>query len=103
MRTALILVLTVLGLWQGLIWLTDLPAFLLPAPQAVARALWLNRAEIAQSAGFTLAEVVLGFTLGAALGAALAIAMGFSRRLTGVLRPILTFSQTVRSLPWRRS
>lgn len=95
MRTALILIATVLILWQGLIWLTGMPHFLLPSPMAVADALWLNRVEIARNAGFTLTEVLLGFVLGAGLGAALAIAMGFSDRLTGVLRPILTFSQTI--------
>lgn len=95
MKTTLALILTVLALWQGVIWLAQMPPFLLPSPQAVAQALWLNRAEIARHAGFTLAEVMLGFILGSALGAALAIAMGFSQRLTGVLRPILTFSQTI--------
>ena len=95
MKTVLALILTVLALWQGLIWLGDMPSFLLPAPAAVAESLWLNRAELARSAGFTLSEVVLGFTLGSAIGAALAVAMGFSARLTGVLRPILTFSQTI--------
>ena len=95
MRTVLALILTVLALWQGLIWLADMPSFLLPAPAAVAEALWLNRIEIARNAGFTLTEVVLGFTLGSVIGAALAVAMGFSARLTGILRPILTFSQTI--------
>lgn len=95
MKTILALIVTVLALWQGVIWLADMPRFLLPSPVAVADALWLNRAEIARHAGFTLTEVVLGFTLGAGLGAALAVAMGFSARLTGVLRPILTFSQTI--------
>lgn len=95
MKTVLALILTTLALWQGLIWLGDMPPFLLPSPAAVAQALWLNRAEIARHAGFTLTEVVLGFVLGAAIGAALAVAMGFSRRLTGILRPILTFSQTI--------
>ena len=95
MRTPLILILTVFALWLGIIWLAEMPRFLLPSPQAVAQALWLNRAEIARHAGFTLAEVVLGFALGASLGAALAVAMGFSQRLAGVLRPILTFSQTI--------
>ena len=95
MKTTLALILTVLALWQGVIWLAQMPPFLLPSPQAVAQALWLNRAEIARHAGFTLAEVLLAFILGSALGAALAIAMGFSQRLTGVLRPILTFSQTI--------
>jgi len=95
MKTAALLIVTVLSLWQGIIWLAGMPAFLLPPPMAVAEALWINRAEIARHAGFTLAEVVLGFTLGSALGAALAVAMGFSQKLTGVLRPILTFSQTI--------
>ena len=95
MKTVPVLILTVLALWQGIIWLGDMPRFLLPSPAAVAEALWLNRAEIARHAGYTLTEVVLGFGLGAALGAALAVAMGFSARLTGVLRPILTFSQTI--------
>lgn len=95
MKTALALIATVLLLWQGLIWLGGIPPFLLPSPAAVAEALWLNRAEIARNAGFTLLEVMLGFTLGAGLGAALAVAMGFSARLTGILRPILTFSQTI--------
>lgn len=95
MRTVLPLILVVLALWQGLVWLAGMPAFLLPSPAAVAQALWLNRAELLRHAGFTLAEVVLGFGLGAGVGAALAVAMGFSERLTAVLRPILTFSQTI--------
>jgi len=95
MKTVAALILTVLALWQGVIWLAGMPPFLLPSPAAVAEALWLNRAEIARHAGFTLTEVVLGFALGSALGAALAVAMGFSHRLTGVLRQILTFSQTI--------
>ncbi|QFQ86001.1 ABC transporter permease subunit [Paracoccus kondratievae] len=95
MRTVIALIVTVLVLWQGVIWLAGMPPFLLPSPRAVLEALWLNRAEITRHAGFTLAEVVLGFTLGSALGAALAVVMGFSQKLTGVLRPILTFSQTI--------
>lgn len=95
MKTVLALIAAVLILWQGTIWLADMPRFLLPSPAAVVSALWVNRAEIITHAGFTLTEVVLGFTLGSAIGAALAVAMGFSERLTGVLRPILTFSQTI--------
>ncbi|MTH78318.1 ABC transporter permease [Paracoccus aestuariivivens] len=95
MRTVLALIVTVLALWQGVIWLAGMPPFLLPSPISVAEALWINRAEITRHAGYTLAEVALGFVLGSALGAALAVAMGFSAKLTAVLRPILTFSQTI--------
>ncbi|MFC3527490.1 ABC transporter permease [Paracoccus mangrovi] len=95
MKTILALIATILILWQGVIWLADMPGFLLPSPISVARSLWINRAEIATHTGFTLTEVALGFVLGAGIGAGLAVAMGFSARLTGVLRPILTFSQTI--------
>lgn len=95
MKTVITLVATILVLWQGIIWLAEMPSFLLPSPMAVANALWFNRIEITTHAGFTLAEVLLGFTLGSAIGVVLAVAMGFSQRLSGVLRPILTFSQTI--------
>lgn len=95
MRTVIALILTVLVLWQSVIWLTGMPPFLLPTPTAVAEALWTNRFEIARHAGFTLSEVLAGFLIGSALGAALAVAMGSSPRLTGILKPILTFSQTI--------
>ncbi|MDS9466849.1 ABC transporter permease [Paracoccus sp. MBLB3053] len=95
MRTVTALIITVLAIWQGIIWLAGMPHFLLPSPAAVAEALWLNRVQIVQYAGFTLTEVILGFVIGSALGAALAVAMGFSQRLTSILRPILTFSQTI--------
>lgn len=95
MRHILPVLLLALLIWQGVIWLTAIPPFLLPSPQAVVEALWLNRAEILRHAGFTLSEVVIGFLLGSALGAGLAVAMGYSPRISRVLRPLLTFSQTI--------
>lgn len=95
MRTVLPVILVALALWQSLIWLAGLPHFLLPSPVAVAQALWLNRAEIAVSAGYTGAEVVLGFLIGAGLGATLAVVMASSPRVSKVVHPLLTFSQTI--------
>lgn len=95
MKTVLSVTILALILWQGIIWLTGLPPFLLPSPIAVADALWLNRAEIAHAALFTAAEVLAGFAIGAALGALLAVAMAASQRITGLLHPLLTFSQTI--------
>ena len=95
MKSVLTVILVALALWQGVIWLAGMPPFLLPSPQAVAQALWLNRAEIAHAALFTGAEVLAGFVIGATLGAVLAITMASSRRITGVLHPLLTFSQTI--------
>ena len=95
MRTILMTCLLALTLWQGLLWLTWMPPFLLPSPRAVLDALWLNRAEIAHAALFTGAEVLAGFAIGSTLGASLAVLMAASRRVTGVLHPLLTFSQTI--------
>lgn len=95
MRTLLPVLILALALWQGIIWLTGLPPFLLPSPTAIANALWLNRAEIANAALFTGAEVLLGFAIGAGLGMALAILMASSRRISETLHPLLTFSQTI--------
>lgn len=95
MKTILVAALAALALWQGILWVTALPPFLLPSPRAVVDALILNRAEIAHAALFTGAEVLAGFAIGAGLGAVLAITMAASRRITGVLQPLLTFSQTI--------
>lgn len=95
MKTVLVLIVVMLSLWQGIILVAGMPPFLLPSPVAVAQALWVNRSQIATHAGYTLTEVIAGFALGSALGMALAVLMGFSPRLRNVLRPILTFSQTI--------
>lgn len=95
MKAVLIVCAIAVTLWQGLIWLTGLPPFLLPAPRAVLEALWLNRPEIAHAAAFTATEVLAGFVIGSGLGAGLAVMMASSRRLTRVLHPMLTFSQTI--------
>lgn len=95
MKHVLPVLILALLLWQMIIWMTQIPSFLLPSPLQVVEALWQNRAEILQHAGYTLSEVVIGFAIGSALGAGLAILMGYSPRVSNVLRPLLTFSQTI--------
>jgi len=84
-----------LGLWQALVMLADLPAFILPGPVRVAEALWVNRALILQNALVTIAEVLVGLALGAALGAATAVALAASPLLRSLVQPVLVFSQAV--------
>lgn len=97
-RRALILptaIAAALLLWQGLIWLTGLPPFLLPGPSAVGEALWTHRAELWRASLRTGSEILGGFTLGALIGATLAVAMAASPRVARTLRPVLLFSQTI--------
>lgn len=81
--------------WQMLIWLTGLPAYLLPAPQEVLAALSTHRVVLTQGALTTWAEMLGGFAIGVALGALLAVGMSIAPRLTLFMRPVLLLSQTI--------
>jgi len=84
-----------LGLWQGLVWATGLPPFILPGPARVAQAFTANFSLIAEHASVTLGEVLIGLALGAILGAATAVQLALSPRALALARPILVFSQAV--------
>jgi len=82
------------GAWQ-LARHSGVPAFLLPAPQAVGAALWQQRALLAHHALYTLGEIVLALLLGGGAGVALAILMSASPLLRRLLFPLVTASQTI--------
>lgn len=84
-----------LALWQGLILATGLPPFLLPGPEAVARALLSHHAVLTRATLRTLTEILAGFTLGAGIGAALAVLMAAFPWLAQALRPVLLLSQVI--------
>ncbi|WP_455818195.1 ABC transporter permease [Pseudomonas cerasi] len=75
--------------------LSDIPAFLLPSPAAVAHALWDGRAFLAYHSLITASEVLIGLVLGVLLGSLLAIAMMFSPRLQRWLMPVVLTSQAI--------
>lgn len=82
------------GAWQ-LARHSGVPAFLLPAPQAVGAALWQQRALLAHHALYTLGEIALALLLGGGAGVALAILMSASPLLRRLLFPLVTASQTI--------
>ncbi len=91
----LAVVLTLLALWQGIVWLTGLPRFILPPPLKVAQTFWASRALIAEHALVTLTEIAIGFAIGASLGAVSAIWLAFSAAARLLLGPVLVFSQAL--------
>lgn len=95
MMRALAAILTGLALWQGAIWLTGLPRFILPPPARVAETFWTSRALIGEHALVTLGEVLIGMGLGATLGMAAAIWLAMAPRAASIARPLLVFSQAV--------
>lgn len=87
--------LLLLAIWQGIVWLGDMPPFILPSPQRVAESLWDNIGLIAGHARVTLTEVLVGLVLGAFLGAATAIGLAVSPIARVLVRPALVMTQAL--------
>jgi putative hydroxymethylpyrimidine transport system permease protein len=82
-------------LWQGFVWVTDVPPFLLPSPWRVAQALAARWDSIASHALVTGAEMLAGLALGAALGSAMALSLMAWRGGRRWLLPLLLVSQAI--------
>ncbi|MGB5864885.1 MAG: ABC transporter permease [Sulfitobacter sp.] len=81
--------------WQGIVWVTGVPSFILPSPLRVAQAAIANRVLIAENAVVTATEVALGLMIGTVLGAVTAIQLASSARLHRMVMPLLIFTQAV--------
>lgn len=81
--------------WQGVVWISGVPAYILPGPAAVAEA-WVDRAPtILTHARVTVLEIALGLVIGVMVGLATAIMLSEWRRLRPWLLPILVISQAI--------
>ena len=94
-RAGLASALLAIGLWQALVWATDLPRFILPGPFLVIQTIWNSRALLAEHAVITIAEVLIGLGLGAILGGLSAIGLAISPVARALVRPMLVFSQAI--------
>jgi putative hydroxymethylpyrimidine transport system permease protein len=82
-------------LWQGFVWATEVPPFLLPSPLRVGQAL-LGRGDIiAGHAVTTGIEMLAGLALGALLGCAMALTLAAWRGGRRWLLPLLLVSQAI--------
>lgn len=89
---------TLLGLlllWQGIVWVFDLPPYILPAPDRVATAFVNNATLLLSEAAVTVTEMLLGLLFGSLLGATAAIALLLSPVARRWLLPLLIASQAV--------
>ncbi|MCK8783701.1 ABC transporter permease [Roseomonas sp. NAR14] len=92
---ALVSALGLLAVWQGLVWATGAPPFLLPTPARVATALLDRWDIIAGHAWITLTEILAGLALGTAFGVATALLLAAWPAGRRWLLPILLASQAV--------
>uniref|UniRef100_UPI003FA77D05 ABC transporter permease n=1 Tax=Paracoccus sp. TaxID=267 RepID=UPI003FA77D05 len=91
----LIAVLVALSVWQGVVWASGVPPFILPGPARVAQALIDHAAMLAVNARFTLANLAAGLAVGVALGVGTAVNLALSPAARWLLRPMLIAAQAV--------
>jgi putative hydroxymethylpyrimidine transport system permease protein len=91
-----VVLVALVGAWAGATAADSVPAYILPSPSAVARALvgrWND--TLASATWVTLTEVVAGFALAVVAGLVMACGLHFSRIARTALYPWLIGSQTV--------
>ena len=93
----LVSLLLFLLLWQGVVTLARLPAFILPAPMDVASRFLraLTDGSLIVHASVTLLEVLVGLLTGAVAAMAIGYSIAKSRLLENLLEPYLVASQAV--------
>ncbi len=84
-----------IGAWELYVDLGATNALILPAPHAVAKALYSDRGLLWSNFLVTAKEVLLGIALATAAGGLLAVGVHFSQTLRRALYPLLIASQAV--------
>jgi NitT/TauT family transport system permease protein len=84
---ALVVLVGVVALWQGLIVWTHAQQFLLPKPTSIASAFWTDKHELWSAGWYTFQEAVGGFVLGSGLAIMLALVLARWRPLGTALLP----------------
>ncbi len=83
------------GIWQALITVFDIPKFLLPSPVSVGQVLWTKFPLLMSDAKITGMEIVGGFALAIILGMANGFLLQISPPFRRVMRPVLVVSQSI--------
>jgi len=93
----LLLIAAFLGIWEGLVRVLAVPAFILPAPTSIFMALYrgFSTSLYVDHLWITLTETLLGFVFGTALAFALGIAVALSRRVEYFLYPFIVMFQAM--------
>ena len=93
----LLLIAAFLGVWEGLVRVLAVPAFILPAPTSIFMALYrgFSTTLYVDHLWVTLSETLLGFAFGTALAFALGIAVALSRRVEYFLYPFIVMFQAM--------
>jgi NitT/TauT family transport system permease protein len=91
----LLATIAVLVVWAAMVRIFDVPDYLLPAPQNVARRIVKEWPLLWQHGTYTLLSVLTGFAAGVVIGVPLAFGIVLSRSMERVAMPFLVMSQTI--------
>jgi len=86
---SLILVTAIFFGWELYVKVAQIPAYILPPPSVVWRALMLHHNLILTDAVVTLTEMLVGLALGLLIGSALAVPLAYSPHLRDATFPLL--------------
>jgi NitT/TauT family transport system permease protein len=92
---SVVLGILLLLVWEGVVRLFHVSAFVIPAPSAIAVSLVANAGALAAATLVTAREVLVGFVLATLCGVALALLIVRFRLLGRALYPIIVLFQTV--------
>jgi NitT/TauT family transport system permease protein len=93
----LLLLAATLTVWEVLVRVLAIPAFILPTPTSIFHALYRGTVSMLyiEHIWITLTETLLGFALGTTLAFALGIAVALSRRVEYFLYPFIVMFQSM--------
>jgi putative hydroxymethylpyrimidine transport system permease protein len=91
----LLLIFSLLLIWQSSVVILQLPSYLLPTPLQVLHSLTTHHVMITLNLLPTLIETLLGLFFGILLGISLALSMSLFRPVHSLLLPILLISQAL--------
>jgi NitT/TauT family transport system permease protein len=94
---SLVLLVVILGGWEGLIKLLGIPPFILPPPSMVAFALWQGFASglYFEHIAVTVFQTIAGFILGCGLGFLLGVAVALSRQTAYFMYPYIVMFENM--------
>ncbi len=94
-RKLIVIIAVIVSLWQVVVWVTQVPSFILPAPVQVGVALLSYSNLIAFHASVTIFEIILGLIFGCVIGFTSAWAIMQFQPVRSWFLPVLVASQAL--------
>lgn len=91
----LIMLVILLGAWQGIVVVRNVPSYLVPSPLVVWQGFLANSSTLLVAAMYTLRDALAGFALSIVIGVLIAMLLAQSRTLERAISPYATMLQTI--------